>query len=111
MRVSDFAEKRKFKRLDLSLPMRLRWVTAEGREEAMETVTSNVSYNGAYIRDIELKNIKSNDNLHISLSVPRDDTRDFPFSRITGIARVVRAGKEACALEFSENIARLFIAN
>jgi len=111
MRMGDFVEKRRSKRLDLSLPMKLRRVTTEGREEAMETVTSDVSYNGVCIKDIELKNIKPNDNLHISLSVPRDDARDFPFSRITGMARVVRAAKEACALEFSDNISRLFIAN
>ena len=111
MRSGDFVEKRRFKRLGLSLPMKLRRIAAEGGEEAIETVTSNVSYNGAYVKDIELKNIKPNDNLHISLSVPRDDSRDFPFSRITGNARVVRADNEACALEFSEDISRLFVAN
>lgn len=111
MRTSDFIEKRRFKRLGLSLPMKLRRLTEEGKEEAVEAVTSNVSYNGAYIRDMDLKNIKPNDNLHITLSVPRDEARDFPFSRITGKARVVRAEREACALEFSEDVSRLCIAN
>lgn len=111
MRMGDFVEKRRSKRLGLSLPMKLRLVTEKGRGEAVEGITSNVSYEGAYIRNIDLKNIKPNDSLHISLSVPRDEARDFPFSRIIGGARVVRAENEACALEFNEDISRLFVAN
>jgi len=111
MRTSDFVEKRKFKRLDLSLPMKLRRVTEQGKEETVEAVTSNVSYNGAQVIEINLKNIKPNDSLHIVISVPRDEARDFPFSRIVGNAKVVRADKEACGLEFSEDVSRLFIAN
>lgn len=111
MRVNDFMEKRKFKRFALSLPVKVRLVTKEKKEDIMEIVTSNVSYNGVYIRDIDLTSIKLNDNLHITLSVPRDETRDFPFSRITGKARVVRAEKETCAFEFSEEMSRLCIAS
>lgn len=111
MKMGDFLEKRRFKRLGLSLPMKLRRVTEEGTEESVEAVTSNVSYNGAYVVNIDLKNIKPNDSLHITLSVPRDEARDFPFSRISGKAKVIRAEKEACALEFSEDMSRLFVAN
>jgi hypothetical protein len=111
MKASEFIEKRKTKRLGLSLPMKLRRVTGDGKEETIEGVTSDVSYNGAYVINIDLKNIKPNDNLHISISIPRDEARDFPFSRIMGKARVVRAEKESCGLEFSEDISRLFIAN
>ena len=111
MRTSDFIEKRRSKRLDLSLPMKLRRVTESGKEEIVEAATSNVSYNGAYLPDINTKGIKPNDNFHITLSVPRDEARDFPFSRITGKARVVRAEDDTCALEFSEDVSRLFVAN
>lgn len=111
MRGSDFVEKRRFKRIPMSLPMKLRRVTGSGKEELLEAVTSNVSYNGAYLPDIDIKNIKPNDNLHITLSVPRDESRDFPFSRITGNARVVRAEDDTCAFEFSEDVSRLFVAN
>ena len=109
--MSDFVEKRRYKRLNLSLPMMLRRLTGEGKEEAIEAMTSNVSYDGVCVIDVDLKNIKPNDNLHITLSVPRDDSRDFPFSRITGKARVVRAEGETCGLEFSEDVSRLCIAN
>ena len=111
MRVSDFVEKRRFKRIPMSLPMKLRWVTGSGKEELIEAATSNVSYNGAYLPDVNTKGIKPNDNLHITLSVPRDEARDFPFSRITGNARVIRAENDTCALEFSEDVSRLFVAN
>ena len=111
MKMGDFIEKRRSKRLGLSLPMMLRRVTEEGRGDAMEGITSNVSYEGACVRNIDLNNIKPNDRLHITLSVPRDEARDFPFSRITGNARVVRAENEACALEFSDDVSRLFVAN
>lgn len=111
MRASDFQEKRRFKRLDLSLPMRIRRTSGSGKEDVHEGVTINVSYNGAYVVDINIKSIKPQDNLKISLSVPRDDSRDFPFSRVTGEAKVVRVDKDAVALEFSEDINRLFVAN
>ncbi|MFC1623692.1 PilZ domain-containing protein [Candidatus Omnitrophota bacterium] len=111
MRSSDFAEKRRFKRLDLSLPMTLRRTSDNGKEEAQDGVTINVSFNGAYVVDIDIGSIKPNDSLHISLSVPRDDTRDFPFSRLTGKAEVVRVDKDGLALEFTEDINRLFVAS
>ncbi len=111
MRVSDFVEKRRFKRLGLSLPMKLRRVANDGKAKTAEGITINVSYNGAYVADIDIKDIKPHDNLHISISVPRDDARDFPFSRITGEAKVVRVDKEGVALEFNEDVSRLFVAN
>jgi hypothetical protein len=111
MRMGDFIEKRRSKRLSLSLPMKIRRLTEGGKGGVLEGTTSDVSYEGACVGNIDLKNIKPNDNLHITLSVPRDEARDFPFSRITGSARVVRAENETCGLEFSEDISRLFIAN
>jgi len=111
MRMADFVEKRRSKRLGLSLPMKLRRVTEEGRGDIIEGITSDVSYEGARLINIDLKNIKPNDRLHITLSVPRDEARDFPFSRIVGNARVVRAENKTCGLEFNEDISRLFVAN
>lgn len=112
MRSSDFVEKRRFKRLDLSLPAQLKRTKQDEKEEALEGVTINVSYGGAYISDIDIKDpMDANDTLTVSLSVPRDDTRDFPFSRIAGKARVVRVEKEGIALEFNEDINRLFVAS
>lgn len=108
MRSGDFLEKRRSKRLDLSLPAQLKRISQE--EEAREGVTTNVSYTGAYISDMDAWDVRPEETLTVSLSVPRDDTRDFPFSRIAGKARVVRVEKEGIALEFNEDINRLFVA-
>ncbi len=109
MRVGDFLEKRRFKRLDLSLPMRIRRLSGDGKEDVQDGATINISFNGAYVMDIT--NVTPGDKLNISLSVPRDDTRDFPFSRFVGKARVVRVEKDGFALEFNDDIYRLFVAN
>lgn len=111
MRSGDFTEKRKFKRLDLSIPTMVKCVSLKGKEELREGVTLNISYNGAYVGDMNIKDIKPEDSLKISLSVPRDETRDFPFSRLVGKARVIRVEKDGVALEFSKDMSRLFVAN
>ena len=110
MRTDSFAEKRRFKRLDLSLPVRLKRILNDGKEEVVDTFTSNVSYTGAYVSEVSLKDVNPEDSLQVSLSVPREDTRDFPFSRFTGKARVIRVEKNDIALEFSEDISRLCVA-
>lgn len=111
MRSSDFVEKRKFKRLDLSLPTRVRYNLNGVKEKVQEGFTLNVSFNGAYIVNININDIKAGDNINVLLSVPRDDTRDFPFSRLAGKAKVVRVDENGVAVEFNENISRLFVAN
>ena len=111
MRSGDYVEKRRFKRLDLTLPMSIRCLSANGKEKMQDGITINVSFNGAYVGDIEVENLKPDDKINISLSVPRDDSRDFPFSRLIGKAKVVRVEKDGVALEFNEDIERLFVAN
>ena len=111
MRSADFVEKRKFKRLGLSLPARIRYGLSSGKQEVQEGVTLNISFNGAYVSEINLKNIKDKDTINISLSVPREEARDFPFSRLIGKAKVVRVEEEGVAVEFNEDISRLFVAN
>jgi len=111
MRAGNFVEKRKFKRLDLSLPTKIRYDLNDVKEKVHEGVTLNVSFNGAYVVDINIKDIKAEDGINVLLSVPRDDTRDFPFSRLVGKARVVRVEEDGVAIEFNENISRLFVAN
>ncbi len=111
MKTGDFTEKRKFKRLDLSIPAKLKRTSSSGKEEVFSGATGDVSYNGAYIVDIKIKSIKPEDTIHISLSVPREDARDFPFSRLIGDATVIRVEEDGIAVEFSKDVNRLFVAN
>jgi len=110
MRASDFIEKRRFERLNMSLPITLKHVSDDGKEKLMDGVTSDVSYDGAFVTDAASKDLKPNDNLHVSLVIPRDNTRDFPFSRLTGKARIARIEEAGIALEFNERMSRLFVA-
>ena len=111
MKPGDFDEKRKFKRLQMAVPAKIKLTTEDGKEEVFEGFTLDISFNGAYIININIEGISAEDNINLSLTVPRDNTRDFPFSRIIGKARVVRVEKNAVALEFNENVSRFFVAN
>jgi len=111
MRAGDFVEKRQSKRLDLSLPINVNRGAVDKKQEAQEGLTLNLSYHGAYVINIDIKNIKPQDKVNISLSVPKDDRRDFPFSRLTGEAEVMRVEKDGVGLEFGEGVSRLFAAN
>lgn len=109
--MSNFTEKRKFKRLDLTVPVRLRQALNNEKEEVGNGTSSNISYSGAYIRDINAGSIMPGDNLNIVISVPRVFTKEFPFSSLIGKARVVRIERDGIALEFNEDIHRLYVAN
>ena len=112
MKPGDCGEKRKFKRLELSFPVSIKCVGDDRKEIPLEGVIVNVSFSGAYIIDIDNNiKLKAKDCIHISLSVPRDETRDFPFSRFAGSAEVIRVDKQGLALEFGKDMSRLFVAN
>ena len=106
----DFTEKRKFKRLGLSMPVRLRQALSDGKEKINNGISSNISYSGVYIKDINAAGMMQGDSLGISILVPRVFANEFPFSRLIGKARVVRAEGNSAALEFNRDIYRLCIA-
>ncbi len=108
--MSNFIEKRKFKRLELSLPVQLRQILSDGKEEVNNGVSSNISYSGVYIKDINAAGMMPGDNLNISILIPRAFAKEFPFSRLIGKAKIVRAEGDSAALEFDKDIHRLCIA-
>lgn len=107
----NFTEKRKFKRLALPVPVELRQTLGTGKKEASNGICSDISYSGAYIRNINAGNIMPGDNLNIYVSIPRIFTQEFPFSSLIGKARVVRVERDGIALEFNEDIHRLYVAS
>ncbi len=106
----NFTEKRKFKRLKLSLPVQLRQVLSDGKEGVNNGVSSNISYSGVYIKDIDAADMMPGNSLNISILIPRAFAKEFPFSRLIGKANVVRAEGDSAALEFNKDIQRLCIA-
>lgn len=110
IKMVNFTEKRKFKRLGLSIPVKLRQALSDGKEKTSNCVSSNISYGGVYIKDINAAGVTPGDSLGISILIPRVFAKDFPFSRITGKAKVVRAEGNSAALEFNRDIHRLCIA-
>lgn len=107
----NFTEKRKFKRLKLSLPVQLRQFLNDGKEEVNNGVSSNISYSGVYIKDINAAGMIPGNSLNISILIPRAFAKEFPFSRLIGKAKVIRTEGGSAALEFNKDINRLLIAS
>ncbi len=105
-------ERRLFQRVELSLPISVRWRDSSGEEKTVAASTSNISYTGAYFKTPEVKSIKREDVLSVAVAIPRESSRDFPFSRLVGKARVVRIEEklQGIALEFARDFTRLAIA-
>jgi len=110
MRGEVFVEKRRARRLNMSFPITIQLASDGEKEEVREGVTVDISFYGAYVRDISKNNIKLEDRLNVFLSIPNDDRKEFPFSRFAGKARVVRVEKDGIALDFSEDMFRLSVA-
>lgn len=114
-------EKRKDKRLDLSLPIQAKRAR-EGPEAPFRGgVTRNVSVGGVCFEVSSWREIKLGDVVTISISVPREFSHIFPFSRLAGKARVVRieemapdefyeAERQGIALEFGSDFVMLRVA-
>ncbi len=108
-------EKRKYRRLGLTLPIEVRKIGPPAEPIFEEATTSNVSLGGAYFRTRTRKHVRPEEGVYISISIPRETARQFPFSRLAGKARVARVeelpgneldplAKQGIALEFSSDL-------
>lgn len=109
------AERRSHERLDIVLPIEVR---RRGKEIAGEMIfeeakTVNLSFGGVYFKTSFRKPIDLGEDVSVSISVPREKLRFFPFSRLVGRARIIRVedlpgnaldplAKQGIALEFSD---------
>lgn len=111
-------EKRKYRRLELALPIEVRKIGPPLEPIIEEATTTNVSLGGTYFKTRTRKDVKPEQDVYISISVPREMRRQFPFSRLAGKARVVRVedlpgnaldplAKQGIALEFSGDLISL----
>ena len=84
------AERRRYRRIPLRVRLLVKRTLSaqEGSSEPGET--KDVSLAGVYFTTATWKQVQPHEVVTVSVAVPRDQTRDFPFSRLAGRARVVR---------------------
>ena len=108
-------DRRKYRRFSLQLPIEVRKVEAPAELIFEKATTTNISMGGAYLKAQGRMEVGPQAGVYISISVPREMHRDFPFSRLAGKARVARVedlpgneldplAKQGIALEFSSDL-------
>lgn len=111
-------ERRRGRRANVQVPLRIRRVDTAKPEDFREQVASNVSLAGAYFEAAEGHPYTVNDLVMAAVTVPEGQRREFPFTRLAGRGRVVRihelGGKApdgrkryGVALEFGEDLTAL----
>ena len=92
-------ERRRHRRIELAVPI----VTKPQQEaqggEFKTGVTRNLSLAGTLFETGQYHILRAEDLLMVSISIPRDKARGFPFSRLAGRARIVRVSELAKAEE------------
>ncbi|MEA3328642.1 MAG: PilZ domain-containing protein [Candidatus Omnitrophota bacterium] len=119
----DFdSEKRKHKRVDLSIPVEIKSITEDFPRLFEGAVTDNLSQGGLYLRVPEKYVVEPGENVFVHISLPREKAKAPLFSRLVGKARVLRREKltkqdpdcPSClglALEFNKDAIFLAVAN
>ena len=108
------SERRRHRRVSLSVPVLAKRMGMEERGVFETGETQDVSLAGVYFTTSAWRDVQPQEVLTVSIAVPREQSRDFPFSRLAGRGRVVRVGpaddatpKEprlGIALEFAEDL-------
>ena len=104
-------ERRKYKRVALSIPAMVRDLRDDAQRLMLErTSTVNISQGGAYLRTGDRPEISPGEKVNIHISIPRSEANIFPFSRLSGEAKVIRIEKEGMALKFDDDLIFLAVA-
>ena len=114
------SERRRHRRVSLSVNVLAKRVAAGDTGLFEEGTTTDVSLAGVYFTAPAWKDLRAQEVLTISISVPREQARDFPFSRLAGRGRVVRVDEVlgdtpqekrlGVAVEFADNLTVLTAA-
>ena len=111
-------ERRQHPRLLLGGPVMVRSLAEDPPEPWREGLMKNLSTDGVYFTILPWRPLTSHDVLAFSISIPSEQPRAFPFSRLAGRGRVVRAQESpqadefgrkqlGLALEFGEEVMKL----
>ena len=124
MRVREEArgiDRRRHRRIDLTVPILARRNTEGNGATFREGVAKNVSLAGVYFTTAGWRLLERDELMTVSVSIPPEKARNFPFSRLAGRGRVVRVDELAkvdnqgptlygVALEFGEDLTVLTTA-
>ncbi|MBI4355403.1 MAG: PilZ domain-containing protein [Candidatus Omnitrophica bacterium] len=114
-------ERRRHRRIDLTVPILTKPNTEVETQEFKGGVTKNLSLAGALFETGQYQLLSPDGLLTVSISIPREKARGFPFSRLAGRARIVRVNELAklddqspklleVALEFGKDLTVLTAA-
>ena len=111
-------ERRRGRRASVKAPLLIRRFAASGLGPAKEEVAENISLAGVYFETEESSAYAPHDVVMTSVSIPDQQNRQFPFTRVAGRSRVVRvnellpqgpSGRKrfGIALEFGDDVTAL----
>ena len=111
-------DRRRGKRANLEVPLSIRRVEADRSKPFQEEVTKNISLVGLYFETEHGDQYTMNEMVTASVAVPDQQTRQFPFRRLSGRTRVVRVNelpsgtpsgrrRFGVALEFGDDVTAL----
>ena len=114
-------DRRRHRRIDLTLPILARLSSDGTGATFKEGVAKNVSLAGVYFTTAGWHALDRDEVMTVSVSIPPEKARNFPFSRLAGRGRVVRVEELAkiespgptlygVALEFGEDLTVLTTA-
>lgn len=99
------------RRVNAEMLISVRHAQDSGSAVAQDVMARNVSLSGAYFEGPAGEVYQANEILIVSAAIPESMRRQFPFTRLAGRGRVVRAvmleGKDrrqGVALEFEEDL-------
>lgn len=108
-------ERRRHQRIDMNLPVQAKRLISPEDAGFKEAVTRNISLGGAYFTTSDF-NLAPQEEIVVSISVPKERTRLFPFSRLAGRAKVIRVEQfgqqrwQGVALQFADDMTYLSAA-
>ena len=114
-------DRRRHRRIDLTVPILARRNNEGNGASFREGVAKNLSLAGVYFTTAGWNELLPDETMTISVSIPPEKVRNFPFSRLAGRGRVVRIEELAriaadgptlygIALEFGEDLTVLTAA-
>ena len=86
-------ERRKGRRVGLEVPLQIRQAGGRTAGAFQEEQTKNISLAGAYFETEDEQAYAVNEFVITSVSIPVEQRRAFPFTRLAGRSRVVRVNE------------------